>query len=231
MRNDQATERQQRTSATRYATRAHAQRAAALGVKALHAGQQCAPARCVPVCCELCNHNPGKGSSHSNALRYAQVHHPPDNGGASTRCAQGRHGAAVKSGSPNQPRQGQLAQQRAAMRAGDHPPDNGGASTRSAPGRHGAAVQSGSPNQPRQEQLAQQRAAMRAGAPRARQRWREHALSARAAWRCGQKREGKKAVRLWVMRQNIPYMRVWVNLTYNDNAGGRRSASLLLALH
>ena len=30
--------------------------------------------------------NPGKGSSHSNALRCAQVHHPPDNGGASTRC-------------------------------------------------------------------------------------------------------------------------------------------------
>ena len=26
----------------------------------------------------------------SNALRCAQVHHPPDNGGASTRCAQGR---------------------------------------------------------------------------------------------------------------------------------------------
>ena len=34
--------------------------------------------------------NPGKGSSHSNALRYTQVHHPPDNGGASTRCAQRR---------------------------------------------------------------------------------------------------------------------------------------------
>jgi len=30
--------------------------------------------------------NPGKNSSHSNALRCAQVHHPPDNGGASTRC-------------------------------------------------------------------------------------------------------------------------------------------------
>ena len=38
------------------------------------------------MCCELCNHNPSKGSSHSNALRCAQKHHPPDNGGASTRC-------------------------------------------------------------------------------------------------------------------------------------------------
>jgi len=35
---------------------------------------------------ELCNHTPIKSSTHSNALRCAQKHHPPDNGGASTRC-------------------------------------------------------------------------------------------------------------------------------------------------
>ena len=63
-----------------------AQRAAALGAGALPARQRCAPARCVPVRCELCNQTPSKGSLHSNALRCAQKHHPPDNGGASTRC-------------------------------------------------------------------------------------------------------------------------------------------------